>query len=104
MANFADLFKKTLVTGAGLVLKGKDEIKALLKKYEHKLSPQNEDSCKFLANFKGRLDKTQDELENQVEQVVKKFIKKADLATGEELNALKKELRELKEDSGDTSD
>ena len=36
-------------------------------------------------------------LEERVEKSVKKFLKKADIVTTDELKALKKEIRELKE-------
>ena len=104
MADLGDLFKKTLLTGVGLALKGKDEIEELIKEYEGKLNPKDEDSRNFLADFKARLDEAQDKLEQRVEQTVKKFIKKADLVTGEELNALKKEIRELKKAIGEPSE
>ena len=101
MADFVDLFKKTMLTGVGLALRGKDEIEELFKEFEEKLNPKDEDSRNFLTEFRNKLDETQDKLEQRVEQAVKKFMKKADLVTGEELNALKKEIRELKKAIGD---
>jgi polyhydroxyalkanoate synthesis regulator phasin len=35
-------------------------------------------------------------MEERVEKMVKDFLKKADVVTGDELKALKKEIRELK--------
>ena len=101
MADVVDLFKKTMLTGIGLALRGKDEIEELFKEFEEKLNPGDEDSRNFLTEFRAKLDETQDKLEQRVEQAVKKFMKKADLVTGEELNALKKEIRELKKAIGD---
>jgi len=104
MADFVDLFKKTMLTGVGLALRGKDEIEELFKEFEEKLNPKDEDSRNFLTEFKSKLEETQDKLEQRVEQAVKKFMKKADLVTGEELNALKKEIRELKKAIGEKPD
>ncbi len=104
MADFVDLFKKTMLTGVGLALRGKDEIEELFKEFEDKLNPKDEDSRNFLTEFKSKLDETQDKLEQRVEQAVKKFMKKADLVTGAELNALKKEVRELKKAIGEKPD
>ena len=104
MADFVDLFKKTMLTGVGLALKGKDEIEELFKDFEEKLNLKDEEGRSFLAEFKSKLDETQDKLEQRVEQAVKKFMKKADLVTGADLNALKKEIRELKKAIGEKSD
>ena len=104
MADFVDLFKKTMLTGVGLALRGKDELEELFKEFEEKLNPKDEDSRNFLTEFKSKLEETQDKLEQRVEQAVKKFMKKADLVTGEELNALKKEIRELKKAIGEKPD
>ena len=104
MADLVDLFKKTMLTGVGLALKGKDEIEELFKEFEEKLNLKDEDGHSFLAEFKSKIDETQDKLEQRVEQAVKKFMKKADLVTGAELNALKKEIRELKKAIGERPD
>jgi len=104
MADLFDLFKKTMLTGVGLALKGKDEIEELFKEFEAKLNPKDEESRHFLAEFRAKMDEAQDRLEQRVEQVVKNMMKKADLVTGEELNALKKEIRELKKAIGEKPD
>lgn len=104
MADVVDLFKKTMLTGVGLALRGKDELEELFKEFEEKLNPKDEDSRNFLSEFKSKLEETQDKLEQRVEQAVKKFMKKADLVTGEELNALKNEIRELKKAIGEKPD
>lgn len=101
MTDFVDLFKKTMLTGIGLALKGKDEIEELFKEFEEKLNLKDEDGRSFLTEFKNKLDETQDKLEQRVEKAVKEFMKKADLVTGEELKALKKEVRELKKAIGE---
>lgn len=101
MADFVDLFKKTMLTGVGLALKGKDEIEELFKEFEEKLSLKDEEGRSFLTEFKNKLEETQDKLEQRVEKAVKEFMKKADLVTGEELKALKKEVRELKKAIGE---
>ena len=104
MADLVDLFKKTMLTGVGLALRGKDEIEELFKEFEEKLNLKDEEGHSFLAEFKSKIDETQDKLEQRVEKAVKEFMKKADLVTGEELNALKKEIRELKKAIGERPD
>ena len=104
MADFVDLFKKTMLTGVGLALRGKDEIEELFKEFEDRLNLKDEEGRSFLNDFKNKLDETQDKLEQRVEKAVREFMKKADLVTGEELNALKKEIRELKKAIGERPD
>ena len=43
-----------------------------------------------------KFDETRSVLEARVEKMVKAFLKKADVVTGDELKALKKEIRDLK--------
>ena len=64
------------------------------------------EGTKFLEDLQKRYDETQKKLEEKVQQAVKDFMKKADVVTGDELKALKKEIRDLKKaisESGDTS-
>jgi polyhydroxyalkanoate synthesis regulator phasin len=51
---------------------------------------------KFLKDLQNRYDDTQKKLEARVEKTVKEFLKKANVVTGDELKAVKKEIRELK--------
>ncbi len=91
-----DLIKKTLLAGVGLALKTWDEVEDLAKELVDKGKMTEKDGSKFLQDLQKRYEETQKKLEARVEKTVKDFIKKADVVTGDELKAVKKEDRELK--------
>ncbi|MGD8297481.1 MAG: hypothetical protein PVG67_13865 [Desulfobacterales bacterium] len=91
-----DLIKKTLLAGVGLALKTWDEVEDLAKELVDKAKMTEKDGSKFLQDLQKRYEETQKKLEARVEQTVKDFLKKADVVTGDELKAVKKEVRELK--------
>ena len=91
-----DIAKKTMLTGIGLALVAKDEMEEVAKDLEKKLDLTEQDGKKFLSELQKKYDEAQQHLEDRVEKAVKEFMKKADVVTGDELKALKKEIRELK--------
>lgn len=97
MPDVMDIAKKALLTGIGLALTAKDEAEDLTKELEKKLNLNEEEGKKFLKDIQNRYEDTQNKLEERVEKAVKKFLKKADIVTTDELKALKKEIRDLKE-------
>jgi polyhydroxyalkanoate synthesis regulator phasin len=92
----ADLIKKTMLAGVGLALKTWDEVEDLAKELVDKGKMTEKDGSKFLQDLQKRYEETQKKLEARVEKTVKDFLKKADVVTGDELKAVKKEVRELK--------
>lgn len=97
MPDVMDIAKKALLTGIGLALIAKDEAEDMAKELEKKLNLNEEEGKKFLKDIQNRYEDTQNKLEERVEKSVKKFLKKSDIVTSEELKALKKEIRDLKE-------
>jgi polyhydroxyalkanoate synthesis regulator phasin len=91
-----DLFKKSMLTGIGLALKTWDEVEALGKELEEKGKMPREEAKKFIEELQARYEETQAKLEERVEKSVRDFLKKADIVTGEDLKALKTEIRDLK--------
>ncbi|MEE4603644.1 MAG: hypothetical protein V2J65_20345 [Desulfobacteraceae bacterium] len=91
-----DLIKKTLLAGVGLALKTWDEVEDLTKELVDKGKMTEKEGSKFLQDLQKRYEETQKKLEARVEKTVKDFLKKADVVTGDELKAVKKEVRELK--------
>ena len=91
-----DLVKKTMLTGIGLALLAKDEVEDLAKELIDKGKMSEQDGRKFFNDLQDRYDKVQKKLEDQVEKTVKEMLKKADIVTGDDLKALKKEIRDLK--------
>ena len=91
-----DLVKKTLLTGIGLALQTRDEVETLVKDFVSKGEMSEKEGTKFLEELLKRYDNTRHLLEARVEKAVKDYLKKVDVVTGDELKALKKEIRELK--------
>jgi len=91
-----DLMKKTMLTGVGLALNAWDEVEDLAKELVDKGKLNEKEGTKFIKDLQKRYEDTQKKLEARVEQSVDKFLKKANVVTGDDLKALKKEVRELK--------
>ena len=102
-----NIVKKSMLTGIGLALIAKDEVEDLAKELVNKGKMSENEGTKFLEDLQKRYDETQKKLEEKVQQMVKDFMKKADVVTGDELKGLKKEIRDLKKaisEAGDTSE
>jgi polyhydroxyalkanoate synthesis regulator phasin len=102
-----NIIKKSMLTGIGLALIAKDEVEDLAKELVNKGKMSENEGTKFLEDLQKRYDETQKKLEEKVQQMVKDFMKKADVVTGDELKGLKKEIRDLKKaisEAGDTSE
>jgi polyhydroxyalkanoate synthesis regulator phasin len=90
------MIKKTLLAGIGLALKTWDEVEAVAKEMVQKGELSETEGRRFLEDLQKRYDEVQKKLEARVEQTVREFLKKADVVTGDELKALKKEVHQLK--------
>ena len=92
-----DLVKKSMLAGIGLALKTWDEVEELAKEVEKRGKMTENEGKKFLDDIQKRYEDAQAKLEERVEEAVRKFIKRADIVTGDELKGIKKEIRELKQ-------
>ena len=91
-----DLIKKTMMAGIGFALKTRDEVEELARDLAQKGTMSEQEGRRFIDDLLKRYDEARGKLEDRVEKIVKEFLKKADIVTGDELKALKKEIRELK--------
>jgi polyhydroxyalkanoate synthesis regulator phasin len=96
MVDPAEFFKKTVIMGLGMGLMAKDEMEKLVREVGKKFDMGEKDAEKFLQDLEKRYEDVQERLEKRVEDAVSAFLKKADIVTGEDLKALKKEIRDLK--------
>jgi polyhydroxyalkanoate synthesis regulator phasin len=99
-----NIIKKTMLTGIGLALIAKDEVEDLARELINKGKMSENEGTKFLEDLQKRYDETQTKLEEKVQRAVKDFMRKADVVTGDELKALKKEIRDLKKAMGERKD
>ena len=96
MSDVIEFAKKTLLTGIGLALVAKDELEDIAGDLEKRLNMTEKEGKKFLDELQQKYDKTQKKLEDRVEKSVNDVLKKANVATMDDLKALKKEIRDLK--------
>jgi polyhydroxyalkanoate synthesis regulator phasin len=90
--------KKALTTGLGLALKTWSEVEAAGKEMIKKAQLSETDASQFLKSLKESYEKTQKKMEGQVNRLVKDVLKKADIASGEDVKALKREIQGLKKE------
>jgi polyhydroxyalkanoate synthesis regulator phasin len=90
--------KKALTTGVGLALKTWAEVEAAGKEMVKKAQLSEKDAGQFLKNLKESYEKTQKKMESQVNRLVKDVIKKADVATNDDVKALKREIQSLRKE------
>jgi polyhydroxyalkanoate synthesis regulator phasin len=93
-----------MMTGIGMALLAKDEMEDLAREVAEKGKMTEQDGKKFISELQKRYEEVQGKLEERVETTVRDILRKMDVVTGEDLKALKKEIRELKKAIGKESD
>ena len=88
--------KKALTTGVGLALKTWTEVEAAGKEMIKKAQLSEKDASQFLKSLKESYEKTQKKMEGQANRLVKDLLKKADIATSDEVKSLKREIQGLR--------
>lgn len=92
-----DLFKKSILTGLGLALKTRDEVEDLAKNWAQKQRMSEQEGKSFLDDMMKKYDDSVEKLEEKVERTVKDVLKKMQIATRDEVEALHREVAQLKE-------
>jgi polyhydroxyalkanoate synthesis regulator phasin len=90
--------KKALTTGVGLALKTWTEVEFAGKEIIKKAQLSEKDAGQLLKNLKESYEKTQKKMEVQVNRLVKDVIKKADIATSDDVKTLRREIQDLRKD------
>jgi len=93
-----DQFKKALSTGVDLALKTWAEVEAMGKDMIKKAQLPEKEAKDFLKGLKKAYENTQQKVEDRVGQLVKDVLKKADIPSGDELKALRREVQALKKE------
>lgn len=97
-ATMIEQLKKALTTGVGLALKTWSEVEAAGKDVIKKAQLSEKDASQFLKSLKASYEKTQKKMEVQVTRLVKDVLKKADVATNDDVKALKREIQSLRKE------
>jgi polyhydroxyalkanoate synthesis regulator phasin len=90
--------KKALTTGLGLALKTWTEVEAAGKEMIKKAQLSEKDASQLLKSLKESYEKTQKKMEGQVNRLVKDVLRKADIATSDDVKTLKREIQSLKKE------
>ena len=92
-----DYLKKSLLTGFGLALKSKNEIEELAKVLAKK-SEMNQDEAKdFLKECLTKYSEAKDSFDKKLESVVEKTLKRLDLPSRSDIQALNDRIDALNE-------
>jgi polyhydroxyalkanoate synthesis regulator phasin len=90
-----DFAKKLVLLGMGLASFTEEKSKQIISELLERGEKYNESDSK-LAEFLKAADKSTQDFENKIENVLKDLISKLNLATKDDIEALKKEVEELK--------
>jgi polyhydroxyalkanoate synthesis regulator phasin len=92
-----DLFKKSVLTGLGLALKTRDEVEEMARNWAKTQRMSEKEGRAFLSDVMKRYDTSVDKLEERVERTVKDVLKKTQIASRDEVEALRREVASLRE-------
>ncbi len=98
-----DLLKKTILTGIGIASLTKDKIEELGKKISEESKLSAEEGKKLVNDLLKQSEKAREDLENQVQKLVKIALEKLDIPTREDLNRLEKRIIKLENLRAETS-
>jgi len=95
-ANMLDMVKKAMLTGIGFAVRTWDEAEKMAKDIAKKSRMSEKEGRKFLDDVRKKYDEAQGKLETRAEKMVKDLLKRGNIATSDDIRALKKEISELK--------
>ncbi|HCX73030.1 MAG TPA: hypothetical protein DHM37_04860 [Candidatus Cloacimonas sp.] len=90
-----DLLKKTMLTGIGIASMTKEKIEELGKKISEENKLTEKEGKRMVDDLLKQSEKAKEDLENQVQKLVKNALGKLDIPTREDLNRLEKRIKEL---------
>jgi polyhydroxyalkanoate synthesis regulator phasin len=99
MTDIMSVVKKTMMTGIGLALKTKDEVEDWARDLVTRGEISENEGEKFVDELLKRYDEAREDLEKKIEKVTKEIMKKARVASMDELESLKKEIEELRQEN-----
>ncbi len=94
-----DLVKKMVFASIGMVLKTKDEVEEMARDFAKKAELSENEGKKFINDFMKRYDESREKLEEKVEKTVKEVLARSSLATRDELEEIKEEIKKVKKTS-----
>lgn len=93
-----DLVKKAILTGVGLAALTKEKMEELSKELIDKGKMSEQEGEKFVQDMLDRAEESRETLKGQTESLVKNTIAKMHLARIEDIELLKAEIAQLREE------
>ncbi len=95
-----EFMKKAMMIGVGLAMKTQAEIEELTKEFVDKTKMSEEEGRKFFDDMVKKYEDARKDMEKKIRDGIAEYMDKADIASKKELDALKKEIEELKQSCG----
>ena len=93
--NMLETLKNSLLTGVGMALRSKKEIETFAKEFAEQSEMNQKEAKDFLEECKKRYDDAKSGLDKKVEDVVESVLKRLDLPTRGDVDALNARIDEL---------
>jgi len=91
-----ELIKKTLLTGVGFALLTKDKAEEMAKEIASQAKFSEQEGKEFVDSLMAQSEKARGDFQAKVEETVQATLKKLNLATRAEVDALNAQIAELK--------
>ncbi|MDY6973621.1 MAG: phasin family protein [Thermodesulfobacteriota bacterium] len=91
-----DLIKKVMLTGVGLASMTRDKIEDVARELKEKGKLSEEEGRELANELLKKSEQAKGELEVKIEKTVHKVLDKMNLATKEDIAALKEQIKSLK--------
>ena len=92
-----DIIKKIMLTGVGLAAMTKDKVEELAGDLAKKGKLSEKEGKKLVDDLLKTSEKAKDDLEKDIEKMVKNTMKKMNLARAEDLSNLTKQVKKLEQ-------
>ncbi|MFO7749625.1 MAG: phasin family protein [Desulfobacteraceae bacterium] len=90
-----DYMKKGLLTGVGLALKSREEIRDLARDMAEKNEMNQSEGQKFFDDLFAKYDDARLKLDKRVEEAVEKFLKRADIPSRSDIRKINERIDKL---------
>jgi len=87
-----ELIKKTMLTGVGLAVMTKEKVEELARELTEKGGMSEKEGKKFIDDLLKRSEEARKDLDKRVEDMVRKALKKIDVATKKDIARLEKKI------------
>jgi polyhydroxyalkanoate synthesis regulator phasin len=90
-----EIIKKTLLTGLGLAFLTKEKIEEVTKEFVERGKLSQQEGEKLYDDLLAKAEESKEEVKKQIECITTETMKKMNLASRDEVQALEKRLQEL---------